>query len=76
MRAAHQRGLTLREAIERLRSEGWHVDRHHVAHAIAIKAIPDPPKRGGWRRFTAEHVDGLRNYLAERSRSQPRRAGK
>jgi hypothetical protein len=76
MRAVHQRGLTLREAIAHLRSEGWHVDRHHVAHAIAVNAIPDPPKRGGWRRFTAEHVDGLRRYLAERSRSQPREAGK
>lgn len=71
-----QNGVTLREAIEQLRKEGWHVDRHHVAHAIATKAIPEPPKRGGWRRFAAEHVDALRTYLAERSRSQPREAGK
>jgi len=76
MRGIHQSGLTLREAIEQLRKEGWHVDRHHVAHAIATKAIPEPPKRGGWRRFTTEHVDAMRRYLAERSRSQPRRAGK
>ena len=76
MRGIHQRGLTLREAIEQLRKEGWHVDRHHVAHAIATKAMPAPPKRGGWRRFTTEHVDALRRYLAERSRSQPREVGK
>jgi hypothetical protein len=76
MRRVRQSGLTLREAIEQLRHEGWHVDRHHVAHAIAIKAMPEPPKRGGWRRFSAEHVDALRTYLSERSRSQPREAGK
>jgi hypothetical protein len=75
MRAVRQSGLTLREAISTLKKEGWHVGRHHVAHAIAIKAIPQPPKRGGWRRFSAEHVDGMRRYLAERSRSQPREAG-
>lgn len=76
MRAVRQSGLTLREAIKTLQNEGWHVCRHHVAHAIAIKAIPQPPKRGGWRRFSTEHVDALRRYLAERSRSQPREAGK
>lgn len=76
MRRVRQSGLTLGEAIEQLRNEGWHVGRHHVAHAIAIKAIPEPPKRGGWRRFNADHVAGLRTYLAERSRSQPREVGK
>lgn len=76
MRGVHQRGLTLGEAIKQLREEGWHVGRHHVAHAIATKAMPDPPKCGGWRRFSAEHVDAMRRYLVERSRSQPRRAGK
>jgi hypothetical protein len=76
MRSNHQRGLALAEVINQLRSEGWHVGRHHVAHAIASGAIPEPPKRGGWRRFTTQHVEGLRSYLAERSRSQPRDAGR
>ena len=76
MRANRQSGLALGEVITQLKSEGWHVGRHHVAHAIASGAVPEPPKRGGWRRFTDQHVEGLRSYLAERSRSQPRRAGK
>jgi hypothetical protein len=76
MRPVCQRGLTLREAIAQLRKEGWHVDRHHVQHAIASKAMPEPPKRGGWRRFTAQHMDAMRQYLAERSRSQPREVGR
>lgn len=67
-----QHGVTLREAIEQLRKEGWHVDRHHVAYAITSKAVPVPPTRGGWRRFATEHLETLRTYLAERSRSQPR----
>lgn len=76
MRSNRQRGLTLGEVITQLKSEGWRVGRHHVAHAIKSGAIPEPPKRGGWRRFTAQHVAGLRSYLAERSRSQPREAGR
>jgi hypothetical protein len=76
MRSNHQCGLALGEVIDQLRSEGWHVGRHHVAHAIAAGAMSEPPKRGGWRRFTAQHVEALRLYLAERSRSQPRDAGR
>jgi hypothetical protein len=76
MRANRQSGLALREVITKLEKEGWRVGRHHVAHAIKSGAIPEPPKCGGWRRFTAEHVEGLRTYLAERSRSQPREAGR
>jgi hypothetical protein len=76
MRANRQPGLALGEVITTLKKEGWRVGRHHVAHAIASGAVPEPPKRGGWRRFTAQHVELLRSYLAERSRSQPREAGR
>jgi hypothetical protein len=76
MRATRQSGLALSEVIHQLRKEGWHVGRHHVSHAIATQAVPEPPKRGGWRRFTSQHVDALRSYLAERSRSQPREASR
>lgn len=76
MRPQHQAGLALREVIAELRKEGWRIGRHHVAHAVASGAMPEPPKRGGWRRFSREHVKALRTYLAERSRSQPREAGR
>ena len=76
MRANRQSGLALGEVIKQLQHEGWRVGRHHVAHAIASGAMPEPPKRGGWRRFSAEHLQSLRQYLAERSRSQPRVAGR
>jgi hypothetical protein len=76
MPSVHQHGLALREVIQQLRKEGWHVGRHHVAHAIANGAMPEPPKRGGWRRFSQEHVEALRKYLAECSRSQPRGIGR
>jgi hypothetical protein len=76
MRANRQSGLALGEVINQLRKEGWQIGRHHVAHAITSGAIPQPPKRGGWRRFDAQHVQGLRAYLAERSRSQPREVGR
>jgi hypothetical protein len=72
VRANRQSDLALAEVIKQLRQEGWHVGRHHVAHAIASGAMPQPPKRGGWLRFSDQHVEALRQYLAERSRSQPR----
>jgi hypothetical protein len=75
MRTNRQSGIALGDVIATLQKEGWHVGRHHVAHAIASGAMPEPPKRGGWRRFSAEHLQSLRQYLAERSRSQPRDAG-
>jgi hypothetical protein len=73
---ARQSGLSLREVIATLSKEGWHIGRHHIAHAITTKVVPQPPKRGGWRRFTTEHVDALRRYLKEHSRSQPREVGR
>lgn len=74
MRAADSSGLRLRDVIEVLSREGWHVRPHHVRYALAHSGIGQPKKHGGWCRYTERHIDGLRRYLAERSRSQDGRA--
>jgi len=76
MRAAGSCGLLLRDVIKVLSSEGWQVRPHHVRYALSHSGIDQPKKYGGWCRYTERHVNALRRYLAERSRSQPRRAGK
>lgn len=76
MRAAGSSALRLRDVIEQLKSEGWVVRQHHVAYAMRQHAIALPKKQGGWFVYTQRHVEGLRRYLAERSRSQPREVGR
>lgn len=76
MRAVGSPGLSLHDVIVKLRKEGWHVRPHHVAYALRCNVLAQPLKRGGWHCYTQRHVDAMRRYLAERSRSQPRRAGK
>jgi len=76
MRAVGSSGLRLRDVIDQLRQEGWNVQPHHVTYALKRNVIAQPQKRGGWHHYTQRHVDGLRKYLAERSRSQQGRAAK
>lgn len=76
MRAAGSSGLRRRDVIEQLRSEGWHVVPHIVQYALAHSGVERPKKRGGWHCYTQRHVDALRRYLAERSRSQEGRPAK
>jgi len=76
MRAVGSSGLRLRDVIEQLRGEGWNVQPHHVTYALRHSVIAQPQKRGGWHYYTRRHVDALRRYLAERSRSQSGRPAK
>lgn len=76
MRTKGSACLRLRDVISQLTSEGWVVRTHHVQYAIRAKAIEQPIKAGGWHRYTERHVDGLRRYLSERSRSQDGRANR
>jgi hypothetical protein len=76
MRTQGSPGLRLRDVINKLTSEGWQVRPHHVQYALAHSGIERPKKVGGWHRYTQRHVDGLRRYLAERSRSQDGRGSR
>ncbi len=76
MRTQGSPGLRLRDVIEQLTSEGWVVRPHHVQYALRASVIDQPKKSGGWHRYTQRHVDGLRRYLAERSRSQEGRGSR
>jgi hypothetical protein len=76
MRIPGSTGLRLRDVIEQLTSEGWVVRPHHIQYALRASAIDPPKKSGGWHRYTQRHMDGLRRYLAERSRSQDGRASR
>jgi hypothetical protein len=76
MRTQGSTGLRLRDVLEQLTSEGWVVRPHHIQYALRASVIDPPKKSGGWHRYTERHVDGLRRYLAERSRSQDGRASR
>lgn len=76
MRSLGRSGFTLRDVLHKLRSEGWHAEPHHVWYAMERGAITPPKKRGGWNCYTSHHVDGLRKFLRERSRSQPKGGAK
>jgi hypothetical protein len=39
-------------------------------HAIRVGSLSRPPRAGNLRRWTPLHVEALRDYLRERSRTQ------
>jgi hypothetical protein len=54
-----------------LRAEGFRVTRRILYHACDVGVVQRPPRAGNLRRWTAFHLDALRYYLREHSRTQP-----
>jgi hypothetical protein len=63
--------LTTQEAISALRAEGFRVTRRILYHAIDVGVVQRPPRAGNLRRWTPFHLEALRYYLREHSRTQP-----
>jgi len=53
-----------------LAAEGFYVTRRMLYSAATLGYVDLPPRAGNQRRWTAEHLDGLRQYLRHHSRSQ------
>lgn len=56
--------MTRHELISELASRGVEIRRHHIEHAIRSGIMTVPLDRG-WRSFTAEHVEAMRNYRSD-----------
>jgi hypothetical protein len=63
--------LTTNEVIGTLRAEGFRVTRRIINHACDLGVVQRPPRAGNLRRWTAFHLEALRYYLREHSRTQP-----
>jgi hypothetical protein len=63
--------LTTQEAISSLRAEGFRVTRRILYHAIDVGVVQRPPRAGNLRRWSQFHMEALRYYLREHSRTQP-----
>jgi hypothetical protein len=63
--------LTTTQLLAILRAEGFRVTRRMLYHAIGVGSLSRPPRAGNLRRWTPLHVEALRDYLRERSRTQP-----
>ncbi len=69
MRSVGSREYRLRDVLHKLQEmTGRDVPVHVLRYAIEVGAIDPPVKRGGWHCYTRQHLDGMRRYLAERSR--------
>jgi hypothetical protein len=63
--------LTTTEVIGILRSEGFRITRRLINHACDLGVVQRPPRAGNLRRWTASHLEQLRYYCREHSRTQP-----
>jgi hypothetical protein len=62
--------LTTRRLLAVLAGEGFVCSRRMLYVAADLGYIELPPRAGNQRRWSPHHLDGLRRYLRERSRSQ------
>jgi hypothetical protein len=62
--------LTTTRLLAILAAEGFYVTRRMLYSAAALGYVDLPPRAGNQRRWTAEHLEGLRQYLRHHSRSQ------
>lgn len=69
--AVSQPRLTTAVLLALLRAEGWHVTRRMLYSAIAVGSLSRPPRSGNLRRWTPLHIEALRQYLRDHSRTQP-----
>lgn len=69
--AVPQPRLTTTQLLALLRAEGWYCSRRMVYAAIAVGSLSRPPRSGNLRRWTPLHIEALRQYLRDHSRTQP-----
>lgn len=63
--------LTTNEVIGIMQAEGFRLTRRILYHACQIGVVQRPPRAGNLRRWSAFHLEALRYYLREHSRTQP-----
>lgn len=61
--------MTVSELLERVeQAVGRRVEVHVLDHAVRLGYLSPVCRRGGWRFFAEDSVEGLLAYLRERSR--------
>jgi hypothetical protein len=63
--------FTTNEVMSALRTEGFRITRRIIYHACDLGVVQRPPRAGNLRRWTPIHLEHLRYYCREHSRTQP-----
>lgn len=64
--------MTRHEFMSELASRGVHVQRHHVEHAVRTGRLTVALDRG-WRSFTPDNLEQMRNYRSDVRSGRPRK---